>query len=106
MTKTKFKFSIFGLSHRPNKGSEVMVGSEDLLYFFLFLNGIFVQTGLSGTNFDHGQFEIRTFLTYTPPYCANLNATLIKHLYSGAKCWFPNFLYPSVHFCLLVNTTD
>ena len=32
-----------------------------------FLKGIFVQEGSSGTRFDHGQFEIKTFPIYTLP---------------------------------------
>ena len=32
-----------------------------------FLKGIFVQKGLSGTRFEHGQFEIKTFSIYAPP---------------------------------------
>ena len=31
MIKTKFRFSIFGLSHRLCRGSEVTVGAEDQL---------------------------------------------------------------------------
>ena len=29
---------------------------------------IFVQEGSSGTRFDHGQFEIKTFRIYAPTY--------------------------------------
>ena len=36
--------------------------------FKFCLKGIFVQKGSSGTCFDHGQFEIKTFPIYTPPY--------------------------------------
>ena len=43
MAKTKFRFSIFGLSHRLCRGSEVRVGSEDQLQNLL--KGIFVQGG-------------------------------------------------------------
>ena len=39
------------------------MGSEDTLK--IFLKGIFVQKGSSGTCFDHGQFEIKTFPIYT-----------------------------------------
>ena len=42
-----------------------MVGSEDPLQ--TFLKGIFVQEGSSGTRFDHGLFEIKTFPIYAPP---------------------------------------
>ena len=42
-----------------------MVGSEDPLEFFL--KCIFVQEGSSGTCFDHGQFEIKTFPIYALP---------------------------------------
>ena len=42
-----------------------MVGSEDLLQ--KNLKGIFDQEGSSGTRFDHGRFEIKTFPIYTPP---------------------------------------
>ena len=31
--------------------------------------GISVQEGSSGTRFDHGQFEIKTFPIYAPSYC-------------------------------------
>ena len=34
---------------------------------FIFLKGIFVQEGSSGTFFDHGQFEIKTFPIYACP---------------------------------------
>ena len=65
MAKTIFRFSIFSLSHRLCEGSEVTVGSEDQLQNFV--KGIFVQEGSSGTRFDHGQFEIKTFPIYTHP---------------------------------------
>ena len=39
------------------------VGTEDQLQ--IFLKGTLVQEGSSGTRFDHGQFEIETFL-FTP----------------------------------------
>ena len=42
-----------------------MVGSEDPLQNFF--KGIFVQEGSSGTRFDHGLFEIKTFPIYAPP---------------------------------------
>ena len=42
------------------------MGSEDPLQK-IFLKGIFVQEGSSGTRFDHGQFEIKTFPIYAPP---------------------------------------
>ena len=32
--------------------------------FNIFLKGIFVQEGPSGTRIDHGQFEIKTFPIY------------------------------------------
>ena len=32
-----------------------------------FLKGIFVQEGSSGTRFDHGQYEIKTFPICVPP---------------------------------------
>ena len=65
MAKTKFRFSMFGLSRRLCRGSEVMVGSKDQLR--IFLKGTFVQEGSSGTRFVHGQFEIKTFPIYAPP---------------------------------------
>ena len=37
--------------------------------FKIFLKGIFVQEESSETCFDHGQFEIKTFPIYAPPYC-------------------------------------
>ena len=37
-------------------------------HFKFFLKGIFVQEGSSGTRFDHGQFEIKTFPIYALPY--------------------------------------
>ena len=49
------------------------VGSKDPNQFFL--KGIFVQEGSSGTHFDHGQFEIKTFPIYSPP-----NSTCIPDL--------------------------
>ena len=66
MAKTIFRFSIFGLSLRLCRGSEVTVGSEDQLQNFL--KGVFVQERSSGTCFDHGQFEVKTFPIYAPPY--------------------------------------
>ena len=36
--------------------------------FKIFLKGIFVQEGSSGTHFDHGQFEIKSFPMYASPY--------------------------------------
>ena len=36
--------------------------------FKLFIRGIFVQEGSSGTRFDYGQFEIKTFPIYALPY--------------------------------------
>ena len=51
-----------------SRGSEVTVGSENP--HEKILKGIFVQKGSSGTRFDHGQFEIKTFPIYTPPYNA------------------------------------
>ena len=62
--KNKIQIFIFLPFHRLYMGSEVTVGSEDPLHFF---KGIFVQDGSSGTLFDHGQSEIKTFLIYTPP---------------------------------------
>ena len=59
--KIKLRFPMFCLFHRPYKGYEVTVGSEEPLNFF-FPKGISVQEGSSGTHFDHGQFEINTFL--------------------------------------------
>ena len=51
------------------------MGSEDSLQFFL--KGIFIQEGSSGTHFDHGQFEIKTFPIYAPPYyTCTLKSTL------------------------------
>ena len=66
MAKTKFRFLIFALFHRLCRGTEVMVGSEDKLQNF-FSKDIFVQEGSSGTRFDHGQFEIKTFPIYILP---------------------------------------
>ena len=37
--------------------------------FEIFLKCIFVQEGSSGSRFDHGRFEIKTFPIYAPPYC-------------------------------------
>ena len=42
------------------------MGSEDPLQNLL--KGIFVQEGSSGGHFGHGQFEIKTFPIYAPPY--------------------------------------
>ena len=36
--------------------------------FIFFSKGIFVQEGPNGTRFDHGQFGIKTFPIYAPPY--------------------------------------
>ena len=61
--RIKFKIIIFVFSIGYNRGSEVTVGSEDPLQ--IFLKGIFVQEGSSGTRSDHGQFEIKSSL-FTP----------------------------------------
>ena len=37
-------------------------------FIFFFFKGIFVQEGSSGTLFEHGQFEIKAFSIYAPPY--------------------------------------
>ena len=55
-----------------------MVGSEDQLQNFL--KGIFVQEESSGTRFDHGQFEIKTFPIYARP---------ITYTYSSRKLASP-----------------
>ena len=60
-----------GLGYIHCRGSEVTVGSEDPLQFFL--KSIFVQEGSSGTRFDHGQF-------YLPPHCA----CILSLCYMGA----------------------
>ena len=36
-------------------------------HFKFLLKGIFIQEGSSGAQFDHGQFEIKTFPIYAPP---------------------------------------
>ena len=64
--RIKFKFSIFAFFIGYYMGSEVTVGSEDPHQNFL--KGIFVQEGSSGTCFDHGRFEIKTFTIYAPLY--------------------------------------
>ena len=56
MAKIKFRFTIFGLSHRLYRGSEVTVGSEDPLHVF---KGI-CSRGVKWNTFDHRQFEIKT----------------------------------------------
>ena len=65
--KSKFIFSIFGLSIRLCRGLRWQWGLKT--NFKIFLKGIFVQEGSSGTHFDHCQFEIKTFPIYAPPYC-------------------------------------
>ena len=89
MTKTKFRFSIFGLSHRPYGESEekVEVGSEDPLQI-IFRKGIFVQDWRRGTHFDRGQFGIKTLpmnahpnvLRYAFSFCRLLFLTIWKFL--------------------------
>ena len=46
------------------------------------LKGIFIQEGSSGSRFDHGQFEIKAFPIYAPPYCTmnSLQVTYFKML--------------------------
>ena len=63
--KNKIQIFNFCLSHRLYRGLEVTVGTEDPLQ--IFSKGVFVQEGSSGTCFDHGQFEIKTFPIYAPP---------------------------------------
>ena len=67
MAKTEFRFSIFGLFHRLCRGvrGDGGVWRPTSIFFF---KCIFVQEGSSGTRFDHGQFEIKTFPIYAPPY--------------------------------------
>ena len=59
-------FNFWPFPYRLCRGSGVRVGSED--NFKIFLKGVFVQEGSSGTRFDHGQYKIKTFPFYTPPY--------------------------------------
>ena len=61
-----FNFQFLVPSHRLYKGSEVRVGSEDQLQ--KCFKGIYVQEGSSGTCFDHGQFEFKTFPPYLHPH--------------------------------------
>ena len=35
---------------------------------FLFKRHNYFSKGSGGTHFDHGKFEIKTFLIYSPPY--------------------------------------
>ena len=72
--KNKNQIFNFGVSHRLYRGSEVMVGSEDPLQ--IFLKGMFVQEGLSGTHFSPGQFEIKTFPSYALSYSIVLLSSL------------------------------
>ena len=66
MAKTNVRFSIFCLSHRLYRGSEVQRWGLKT-HFNFFLKGIFAQEGSSGTRFDHGQIENKTFSIYAPP---------------------------------------
>ena len=66
-----------------------MVGSEDPLQK-IFLKAYFVQEGSSGnTFFDHGQFEIKTFPIYAPPYYTSRFGNFILYF---------NFLTTSIKF--------
>ena len=47
--KIKFRFSMFCLSNRPYRGSEVTLGSEDPLHFFFFFERAYL--------FKRGQVE-------------------------------------------------
>ena len=65
------------------------MGFEDTLkifffFFFFFFKGRFVQKGSSGTYFDHGQFEIKTFPIYVRPkwICTELPFVSIIILHS------------------------
>ena len=51
----------------PTPLFEVMMGSGDTPKIVLKGKMKYVQKGSSGTYFDHGQFEIKTFPIYTPP---------------------------------------
>ena len=64
--KNRIQIFNFCLFNRLYRESAVTVGSET--HFKDFLKGIFVQEGSCGTHFDHGQFEIKTFPIYAPPY--------------------------------------
>ena len=64
--KKKIRFSIVGLSHRLCRGVSGDGGVSRPTS--IVLKGISVQEGSNGTRFDHGQFEIKTFLIYAPPY--------------------------------------
>ena len=84
-TNSDFQFLAFPI------GYEVTVGSEDQLQNFL--KGIFVQEGSSGTRFDHGQFEIKTFLIYALPYWSMSSINMhtprfhIKGILKNFKIW-------------------
>ena len=49
--------------------------------FKIFLKGIFVQKGSSGTRFDHGQFEIKTFPIYAPPPIVESVGSILKEVF-------------------------
>ena len=59
-----FQIFAFPIGHM---GSEVMVGSDPLQFFFFFWKGIYVQEGSNGKHCDHGQYEIEPFPIYAHP---------------------------------------
>ena len=71
---SNFQFLTFPIGYTG--GLRWLWGLKTQLQNF-FLKGIFVQEGSSGTRFDHGQFEIKTFPIYAPPYCTVSNTARI-----------------------------
>ena len=65
MTKTKSYFQFLAFPIGYIGGRKCQWGLKT--HFKTILKGIFVQEGSSGTRFDHGQFEIKTFPIYAPP---------------------------------------
>ena len=63
--RIKFKFSIFAFSI----GYKGILGNGGVWRpTSIFFKGHTVQEGSSGTGFDHGLFEIKTFPIYALPY--------------------------------------
>ena len=63
-----FQFFAFPIGYRPIGVLTLRWGLKTHFnFFFFFLKGIFAQEGSSGTRFDHGQIENKTFSIYAPP---------------------------------------
>ena len=71
MAKTKFRFSIFGLSHRLCRGSKMTVGTEDQLQ--IFFKGHICSRGVKWNTFWPWPIWNWNLPIYAPPLMRNTN---------------------------------